>query len=221
MKEAVTQVGQNAGIASALSRKEHWEAVYQSKAPDDVSWFQPRPETSLRLFAAAGIGKDEGVIDVGGGASLLVDCLLDAGFLKLAVLDISGEALSLSRKRLGTRAAGVHWFEADVTEFRPPESFALWHDRAVFHFLTTPTDRTRYVESLKAALVPGGHVIIATFALDGPVKCSGLEVARYNAAGIAAELGVEFHFHEQVDETHRTPWQSEQRFSYFRFQRQA
>lgn len=213
MKESVTQPDQ--------SRKEHWETVYQSKAPDDVSWFQPRPETSLRLLAAAGIDQQEGVIDVGGGASMLVDCLLDAGYTKLAVLDLSGAALALTRRRLGARAAAVHWFEADVTEFRPPERFALWHDRAVFHFLTTSADRARYVESLKASLVPGGHVIIATFALDGPVKCSSLEVARYDAASIAAELGAEFRFCEQVDETHRTPWQTEQRFSYFRFQRQA
>ncbi|MEQ2008932.1 MAG: class I SAM-dependent methyltransferase [Limisphaerales bacterium] len=204
-----------------MNRKEHWEGVYESKAPDDVSWFQPRPETSLRLLAAAGLGKQEGVIDVGGGASVLVDCLLDAGFTQLAVLDLSGVALALTRRRLGARAAAVHWFEADVTEFRPPERFALWHDRAVFHFLTTPTDRTRYVASLKASLVPGGHVIIATFALDGPAKCSGLEVARYDAAGVGAELGAEFRICEQVDETHLTPWQTEQRFSYFRFQRQT
>ncbi len=204
-----------------MNPKQHWENVYQSKAADDVSWFQPRPETSLRLIAATGIGKADGILDVGGGASLLVDCLLDAGFKKLAVLDISSAALAAARQRLGPRAARVQWMEADVTEFRVPERFALWHDRAVFHFLTAPDDRARYLQSLKAALVPGGHIIIATFALDGPTKCSGLEVARYDAAKLCAELGEEFQLHEQVDETHLTPWQTEQRFSYFRFQWRA
>lgn len=206
---------------SNMNRKEHWNQVYATSATGDVSWHQPRPTSSLTLLAAAGIAKEQGVIDVGGGTSVLVDCLLDAGFTQLAVLDLSGAALALTRSRLGARAAAVHWFEADVTEFRPPMRFVLWHDRAVFHFLTASTERARYVESLKASLVPGGHVIIATFALDGPAKCSGLEVARYDAAGLGAELGAEFCFREQVDETHRTPWQTEQRFSYFRFQWQG
>lgn len=202
-----------------MNRKEHWNQVYETRAPDDVSWHQARPASSLKFIAASGIAKDQGVIDVGGGASVLVDCLLDAGFTQLAVLDLSGAALALTRIRLGPRAAVVHWFEADVTEFRPSMRFALWHDRAVFHFLTASAERARYVESLKASLVPGGHVIIATFALDGPAQCSGLEVARYDAAGIGAELGAEFRFQEQVDETHLTPWQTEQHFSYFRFRR--
>ena len=204
-----------------MHRKEHWNQVYQTNAPDDVSWHQACPSSSLGLIKGSGIAKDQGIIDVGGGASVLVDCLLDEGFTKLAVLDLSGAALAITRGRLGSRAAAVQWFEADVTEFRSPEHFALWHDRAVFHFLTALADRTRYVESLKASLVLGGHVIIATFALDGLAKCSGLEVTRYDAADIGAQLGPEFCFHEQVNETHRTPWQTEQRFSYFRFQRQV
>jgi SAM-dependent methyltransferase len=204
-----------------MNRKEHWNQVYETSAPGDVSWHQTSPASSLNLIAAAAITSDQGVIDVGGGTSVLVDCLLDAGFTQMAVLDVSGVALALTRRRLGARAAAVHWFEADATEFRPPMRFALWHDRAVFHFLTASAERARYVESLKASLVPGGHVIIATFALDGPAKCSGLEVARYDAVGMGAELGAEFCFREQLDETHRTPWQTEQHFSYFRFQRQG
>jgi SAM-dependent methyltransferase len=204
-----------------MNRKKHWNQVYETKAPDDVSWFQTRPGISLSLIEAAGSRKDEGIIDVGGGASVLVDCLLDAGFNKVAVLDISAAALARSRERLGARAGLVEWFNADVTAFNPPRQFKLWHDRAVFHFLTDKGDREKYVQALKRALVPDGHVIIATFAIDGPLKCSGLEVARYDAPLICAELGPDFRLLEQVDETHTTPWDTKQNFSYFRFARNA
>lgn len=204
-----------------MNRKEHWNQVYQTKAPDDVSWFQTRPAISLKLIEATRVGKGQGIIDVGGGASVLVDFLLDAGFTKLAVLDISAAALANARKRLGTRAGEVEWFDADVTVFNPPRRFSLWHDRAVFHFLTDKTDRQKYVQTLKRTLAADGHVIIATFAVDGPPKCSGLDVARYDASGICAELGGEFRLIEQVDETHVTPWNTEQKFSYFRFARNA
>lgn len=200
-----------------MERKAHWEKVYQSKAPDEVSWFQTQPALSLRLVEASGVGKTEGVIDVGGGASVLVDHLLEAGFSKLAVLDISAAALEHARRRLGQRADSVAWLEADVTTFQSPRRFGLWHDRAVFHFLTNKADRRKYVETLQRTLTPGGHVVIATFALDGPPKCSGLEVARYDAASISAELGSEFQLLEQACEMHTTPWQTEQKFRYFRF----
>jgi SAM-dependent methyltransferase len=202
-----------------MNRKEHWNQVYQTKAPDDVIWYQTRPTTSLQLIEASGVAKDRGVIDVGAGASALVDFLLDAGFTSLAVLDISAAALQHARQRLGVRAAGVEWFEADVTEFSPPHRFGLWHDRAVFHFLTDPADRRRYVETMSRALAPDGHVIIATFAIEGPLKCSGLDVARYDAAALAVELGAGFRLREQVDEIHVTPWSTEQRFNFFRFAR--
>lgn len=204
-----------------MDRKEHWDQVYQTKAPDDVSWFQTRPAFSLKLIEATGVGKDQGIIDVGGGASVLVDFLLDARFTNLAVLDISTAALEHARRRLDARAGYVEWFEADVTEFRAPQPFYVWHDRAVFHFLTEKTDRRKYVQTLKRALTPGGHVIIAAFAIDGPPKCSGLDVARYDSAGICAELGGEFQLLEQLDETHVTPWHTEQKFSYFHFARKA
>ena len=202
-----------------MNRKDHWNQVYQTKAPDDVSWFQTRPAMSLKLIEASGIDKEQGIIDVGGGASALVDCLLDAGFAKPAVLDISAAALAHARQRLGARAGDVEWFEADVTVFNAPHQFGLWHDRAVFHFLTDQADRQKYIQTLKRTLTPAGHVIIATFAIDGPLKCSGLEVARYDAAGISAELGGEFRLIEQLNETHVTPWSTEQKFSYFRFDR--
>lgn len=200
---------------------EHWNQVYQTKAPNDVSWFQTRPAISLKLIEATGVGKDEGIIDVGGGASVLVDTLLDAGFAKLAVLDISAAALALAKKRSGAHAGNVEWFEADVTGFDPPHRFHLWHDRAVFHFLTDKDDRQKYVQTLKRTLTSNGHVIIATFATAGPLKCSGLEVARYDAPGICAELGSGFRLVAQLDETHVTPWSTEQKFSYFRFARNA
>lgn len=202
-----------------MNRQAHWNQVYQSKAPDEVSWHQTSPTTSLQLIEASGISRDQSMIDVGGGASVLVDCLLDAGFQRPAVLDISMAALAHTRQRLGSRADGVEWVVADVTEFIPSRQFALWHDRAVFHFLTDSDDRRKYVAALQRALSPEGHVIIGTFALDGPAKCSGLDVARYDARAIAAELGAGFQLREQRDETHVTPWNTEQRFSFFRFGR--
>lgn len=204
-----------------MNRQEHWDQVYRTKGPQEVSWYQRRPDLSLALIAASGIGKDGGIIDVGGGASVLVDCLLEAGYGRLAVLDLSTAALAHARARLGERAAGIEWFEADVTTFDPPHRFGLWHDRAVFHFLTEAEDRRRYVAALRRTLQPGGTVIIATFAQDGPPKCSGLDVVRYDEPSIAAELGAEFSLLEVRHETHVTPWESEQRFIYFRFHWQS
>jgi ubiquinone/menaquinone biosynthesis C-methylase UbiE len=202
-----------------MNRQRHWEQVYQTKTPDDVSWFQARPEISLKLIEATGVSKDNGIIDVGGGASVLVDFLLDAGFMKPAVLDISAAALTHVQNRLGDRAGNVEWFNADVTEFTPARHFHVWHDRAVFHFLTNVEDRLKYVQALKRSLVRDGHVIIASFAIDGPLQCSGLDVARYDAPSICAELGPEFRLVEQVEEIHTTPWDTRQHFSYFRFER--
>jgi ubiquinone/menaquinone biosynthesis C-methylase UbiE len=165
-----------------MNRKEHWNHVYQTEAHDDVSWYQSRPATSLKLIEACGVGKQEDIIDVGGGASVLVDFLLDAGFTRLAVLDISAVALAYAKERLGARVGEVEWFEADVTGFTSPHCFNLWHDRAVSHFLTDKPDRQKYVQTLKRTLTSDGYVIIATFAIDGPLKCSGLEVARYDAS---------------------------------------
>ena len=204
-----------------MNRTAHWNQVYQTNPPDDVSWFQARPTTSLKLIEACGVGKADGIIDVGGGASVLVDFLLDAGYSKLAVLDISAAALDHAKRRVGARAGEVDWLAADVTTFTAPRQFRLWHDRAVFHFLTDKADRQKYVEAMKRTLTPDGHAIIATFANDGPEKCSGFNVCRYDAPGICAELGAEFQLSEQSNETHVTPWNTEQRFSYFRFARRG
>lgn len=207
-------------VTDPVNRRDHWNRVYRDKTPENVSWYQRRPDLSLALIAASGVAKDAFIIDVGGGASVLVDHLLDLGYMNLAVLDLAGSALSASKARLGARAAMVEWHEADVTEFEPPHRYALWHDRAVFHFLTAAEDRARYVETLRHALEPDGAVVIATFAPEGPPKCSGLDVVRYDEQSIAAELGAEFRLQEVRRETHRTPWQAEQRFNYFRFRRQ-
>ena len=202
-----------------MNRTDHWNHVYQTKPPDDVSWFQTRPATSLGLIKACGVGKGDGIIDVGGGASVLVDFLLDAGYSQVAVLDISAAALDHAKGRLGARADAVDWFPADVTTFVPPRQFGLWHDRAVFHFLTEKDDRQKYVDTMKRTLTQDGHAVIATFATDGPEKCSGLSVCRYDAPAISGELSAEFQLLEQVKETHVTPWNTEQRFNYFRFAR--
>ena len=180
-----------------MNREQHWNHVYQTKAPDDVSWFQTRPANSLRLIAACDGGKIDGIIDIGGGASALVDFLLDAGCTNLAVLDIAVAALDHARRRLGDRASAIEWFAADVTRFTPSRRFALWHDRAVFHFLTEKADRQQYVATMRRTLSLEGHAIIATFASDGPDKCSGLDVRLYDAPTISAELGAEFQLLEQ------------------------
>ncbi|MBI2994580.1 MAG: class I SAM-dependent methyltransferase [Gammaproteobacteria bacterium] len=201
-----------------MDRQQHWNQVYEARGAEDVSWYQRRPDVSLALIAASGAGKHDGIIDVGGGASTLVDCLLDAGYTRLAVLDLSRIALNRSRGRLGGRAGTVEWFEADVTTFDPPHRFGLWHDRAVFHFLTAAEDRRGYVATLRRTLQPGGAVIISTFAPEGPSMCSGLDVVRYDQRSMLAELGPEFRLHEVRLETHVTPWGAEQRFIHFRLQ---
>ncbi len=202
----------------AKNDQAHWDRVYADGC-EDVSWFQARPDLSLHLIKSSGVAKDAGIIDVGGGASSLVDCLLDEGYSPLAVLDISPTAL-YARERLGSRARLVNWFEADVTAFDPPRRFGVWHDRAVFHFLTDAAERRAYVQILRRTLTPDGTVIIATFAMDGPTRCSGLPAERYDARKISDELGPEFSLIEEVSEVHRTPSGAGQAFSYFHFRRE-
>lgn len=200
-------------------RQRHWESVYAGKAEDEVSWFQDSPEVSLALLAAAGVGRSARLIDVGGGASRLADALLDAGFKDITVLDIAEPGLAKTKARLGRRADEIAWVVADIITWRPEGKFDLWHDRAVFHFLTEADDRRAYVETLRRALAPGGHVILAAFGPDGPSTCSGLPVVRFDAAGIAAELGPEFGLEEERGEAHVTPGGVAQAYRYFRFTR--
>jgi len=201
-----------------FDRKGHWEGVYAAKTPAEVSWYQINPAVSLELIASSGISHTGRIIDVGGGASVLVDKLLGQGFQDLTVLDVSSKALDYAKERLGSRAEAVKWLQADVTEFEFPGKYELWHDRAVFHFLTDPRDRKRYVEVMTKAVKPGGHVIIAAFALEGPSKCSGLDVERYNSDKFKKELGNSFHLIKSIDEIHATPWKAEQKFTYCYFQ---
>lgn len=198
-------------------RKAHWEAIYRDKSPLEVSWYQQEPALSLELIRRSGVGLDAPIIDVGGGASVLVDRLQAAGYTKLSVLDLSAQALTCARRRLGSAAEHIDWIEADITDFQPPRQYALWHDRAVFHFLTDAADRARYVEVLQRALSPGGHLIIAAFAIGGPEKCSGLDIVQYDADKLLAALGPGFELVETRAEAHITPAGGEQQFNYFRF----
>lgn len=202
-----------------MDTRAHWQQVYSSRAADEVSWYQAEPAVSLALIEASGIGREAPVIDVGGGASVLVDRLLDLGYTRPAVLDIAQRALEAARRRLGRRAESVEWFAEDVREFHPPHRFELWHDRAVFHFLVDAAERARYVATLKAALAPDGHVVIATFGPEGPEQCSGLPVVRYDEQRLAAVLGESFQLLDSRDETHVTPGGREQAFRYFRLRR--
>jgi len=202
-----------------MDRKDHWENVYQTKSPLEVSWYQREPEVSLALIDRAGIGPEDAIIDVGGGASVLVDRLLARGYHRISVLDVSAKAIAHAKARLADRARAVQWFESDVTQFRAPHRFQLWHDRAVFHFLTDPADRRAYVKAVNEGLEPGGHLIIATFAIGGPTKCSGLDICQYDAARMGAELGPGFELQEEVGETHATPAGKEQRFIFLRYRR--
>jgi len=162
-------------------RQHHWEEVYKTKSDREVSWFQDRPETSLDLITESGVARDAAVIDIGGGASRLVDALLDEGYKDLSVLDIAAPALQKAKLRLKERAAAVHWIVADITTWQPDRRYALWHDRAVFHFLTTAEDRAAYKKALSDALPMGATVVLASFALGGPERCSGLPVMRYSS----------------------------------------
>lgn len=198
-----------------MDEKRHWEAVYGTKAPDAVSWFQPTASRSLALIRRVTSMLDAPIIDVGGGTSMLVDDLLRAGYADLTVLDLASSALATAQARLGTDADGVRWLEADVrTAPLPVAHFAVWHDRAVFHFLTDAADRAAYVRQVQRAVRPGGFVLVATFAEDGPTKCSGLPVARYTPEELHREFGGEFELLTSERESHETPMGTVQSFIY-------
>jgi trans-aconitate methyltransferase len=201
------------------NRKSHWETVYTTKSETEVSWFQENPAPSLELIDLARPTPESTIADIGGGASRLVDRLLARGFRRVTVLDISQAALDAAKARLGERATEAEWVVADVTEWQPAHTFDIWHDRAAFHFLTDPADRLAYVARLRQAVRPGGHVIIGTFAIDGPEKCSGLPVHRYDTASLAKELGEGFELVDARRQDHATPWNSTQHFQFCIFRR--
>lgn len=204
---------------NAAERETHWQRVYTTKRETEVSWFEENPALSLDLIAVIGAGRQSAVIDIGGGASRLVDRLIVRGYEDLTVLDVSPAALAVAKARLGERAGQVHWLVADATTWAPSRVYDVWHDRATFHFLADPADQTAYVARLQSALRPGGHAIIGAFALDGPEKCSGLPVARYDAESLGRALGPGFHLVDTRRHDHLTPRAVTQHFQFnaFRF----
>ena len=196
----------------------HWEDVYQSKKEAETSWYEDRPQVSLDLIGATGLGPNAAIVDIGAGASRLVDCLLEQGFSRITVLDLSDTALSKARARL-PHDAPVEWVAGNVLHWQPEGHFDVWHDRAAFHFLTDATDQDTYINVMDIALRPGGYALIGTFALDGPTSCSGLPVERYDAALLSGRLGDGFQLLKSVHHDHRTPWGSVQRFHFGLFRK--
>jgi SAM-dependent methyltransferase len=198
-----------------MNAQTQWESIYRLKAPDAVSWYRPHLDLSLDLIGRCAPGRSASIIDVGAGESTLVDDLLSRGYQHLAVLDISPTAIEATRQRLGRAADDVHWMLGDITQFSLAQhAFDVWHDRAVFHFLTDQAQRQAYVRSVLHAVKPGGHVIVSTFGPEGPTKCSGLDVKRYDAAALHQEFGRRFQIEESALELHRTPWGTKQQFVY-------
>lgn len=198
-----------------MASKSHWEKVYRTKQPTEVSWYRPHLDLSIQLIEEAAADRDAYVIDVGGGESTLVDDLLARGYRNLSVLDLSSTALAVARERIGEKAALVDWLCGDVTNFEFfAQQFDVWHDRAVFHFLTAPRDRLQYVRQVAQAVKRGGHVIVATFGPEGPTKCSGLDVVRYDPDALHAEFGDGFQLVKHLTELHQTPAGAIQQFTY-------
>jgi SAM-dependent methyltransferase len=202
-----------------FDRRAHWQDVYSSKDETEVSWFEQSPAISLDLIRRAGAHSGTSIVDIGGGASRLVDALLEHGYQSVSVLDISEQALSVARARLRARASQVRWIEADVTRWEPEQKYGLWHDRAAFHFLTDPKDRSAYAERLMRATSSGAQVIIGTFAPDGPDRCSGLPVTRHDVNSLEQAIGASFEREETRPYEHRTPGGSIQRFQFSRFRK--
>ena len=198
-------------------RKSHWENVYSTKQPHEVSWTQEVPTTSLNLIRSFAIDKSAGIIDIGGGDSNLVDFLLDEGYTNISVLDISGEALERAKKRLGAKADSVKWIESDITEFKPTEQYAVWHDRAAFHFLTTPEQIANYVDTAAKAVT--GYLAIGTFSENGPKRCSGLDITQYNEEKLESTFSAGFEKIECLTEDHTTPFNTTQNFIFCSFKK--
>jgi ubiquinone/menaquinone biosynthesis C-methylase UbiE len=203
-----------------MERKDHWQQIYTTKDSAQVSWYRPHLDVSLQMIERSGLDHAAHILDVGGGASTLVDDLLASGYANVTVLDVSQASLDVARDRLGAAAQSVTWMEADITQAHLPENhFDIWHDRAVFHFLTQPEDRLRYVAAVNRSLKIGGHLIVATFAADGPEKCSGLDVVRYTAEALQEQFGSGFERIENLRETHPTPFGTTQQFIYCHWQK--
>ena len=198
-----------------MNKKTHWETVYQTKSDQQISWYREHLDNSLQMILDTKVEKDAAIIDVGGGSSTLADDLLSSGFADISVLDISAAAMKKSQGRLGSCARLIEWIEADITEVSLPKNhYDVWHDRAVFHFLTDAKDRKKYVKLVMNSLRPGGHIIVASFGENGPLKCSGLDVVRYSSETMHNEFGDEFKLIKSFNETHKTPFATTQEFIY-------
>ncbi|PAY07522.1 SAM-dependent methyltransferase [Bradyrhizobium sp. UFLA03-84] len=199
---------------TASDRRSHWQTVYLSKGEQQVSWSQADPQPSLRLIESVAPRRDASIIDIGGGASRLVDALLASGFHDLTVLDLSEAALASARERIGATGEAVRWVADDATVWQPPRAFDIWHDRAAFHFLVEDNDRAAYLDRLHRGVRAGGHAVIGTFALDGPEKCSGLPVQRYDPATLGRAVGPAFELIAHEAHRHVTPWGATQSFQF-------
>lgn len=201
-----------------MDSKAHWDLVHSTEDPDAVSWYRPHLETSLALIEHAGAEPSASIIDIGGGQSTLASDLLARGYEYLTVLDISATAIEKAKERLGENVARIRWIAGDVTQVElPNHAYDIWHDRAVFHFLTSEAQRSAYVQQAAKSLKPGGNIILATFASDGPTQCSGLEVCRYSVESLVRELGDRFRLVESIEELHHAPAGAMQPFVYVRF----
>jgi 2-polyprenyl-3-methyl-5-hydroxy-6-metoxy-1,4-benzoquinol methylase len=205
-------------MTEAFNRKEHWEKIYSTKALNEVSWYQPTPETSLNIIAATGITKDASIIDVGGGDSFLVDHLLKAGYTDITVLDISEKVIERAKNRLGNNATKVKWIVEDVAKFNPAQQYDLWHDRAAFHFLREPNEIVHYVNVVSNNITPNGSLVMGTFAKDGPLKCSGIEISQYDATDLASTF-TKLNLKESYKVVHPTPFDTIQNFTFCWFKK--
>jgi SAM-dependent methyltransferase len=196
------------------STREHWDSVYRTKLANEVSWFQPVPALSLALIRQYAPNRNAGIIDIGGGASSLSMELLHEGYKDVSVLDISAAALDRARERVGSDAANIEWIVADIAAWQPHRLWNVWHDRAVFHFLTDTASQNAYISALKSSTATGAIIIIAGFALDGPESCSGLPVVRYDASSLSRRIGDGFELLTERLEDHRTPRDTAQKFYY-------
>ncbi|NNC70111.1 MAG: methyltransferase domain-containing protein [Flavobacteriaceae bacterium] len=200
-----------------IDRKKHWETVYETKDPDQVSWTQKRPKISLDFIRSFGLKKTAQIIDIGGGDSKLVDYLLDEGFENITVLDIAAKALEKAKNRLGERAKKVHWIVSDITDFEPDKTYDVWHDRATFHFLTTPDQIDNYLKTARNSVT--GYMTIGTFSQNGPEKCSGLTINQYSQEALAATFKDHFEIMNCITEDHITPFNTKQNFLFCSFKK--
>lgn len=202
-----------------FNRKKHWETIYDTKAVNEVSWYQPLPKTSLDFIQSNALSKDDAIIDIGGGDSFLVDHLLDLGYTNISVLDISENAIERAKKRLGNKAESVKWIVSDITLFNPTEKYAVWHDRAVFHFLTDASDIEKYQQITASAIADNGKMLIGTFSESGPKKCSGIEIKQYSANLLEETFKTNFKAVECFFENHTTPFDTIQNFVFCSFEK--